>query len=365
MMDLQGSVNFARVFGAYSAHDINALYNGILADPCLGPQAKIRIMPDYHDGVGCVIGTTIADFEGIRASYIGTDIGCGVTWAVIEDTGGIDFAGIHAWLTQNCVRGKHGRSTIHPLFDMHQFGPEIMNVLEHIDERDKAQYVFQSLGTLGGGNHFIEMNRLDITHVLLAVHSGSRQFGQLICNRYSVQNDGVNGEGVLTGELLQDYLYAADVAQRYAEMNRWLLIDDIISTFGLTAVELNSTIHNYIDVKNRIARKGAISAMIGERVLIPLNMVDGSLLCVGKGNPDWNYSGPHGAGRLLSRSSAKSVLDLDEEQRAMKKLVAHSLTSSNLDEARGAYKPMADTIAYIHDAVDIIAICPPIINFKG
>ena len=231
-----------------------------------------------------------------------------------------------------------------------------------------------SIGTLGGGNHFIELDADPEGHLYLVVHSGSRNLGKQVCELY--QNEaadrlGRKGKGAdrvlayLEGDLLDDYLHDMAIVQRYADINRKAIVKELEKRVKFKIVEQFTTTHNYIDLGKMILRKGAISALEGERMLIPMNMRDGSLICTGKGNADWNYSAPHGAGRIMSRSAAKKSITLTQFEKAMKGIYSSTVNRSTLDEAPFAYKPMDEIIANIGDTAEIIKTIVPLYNFKA
>jgi len=272
-----------------------------------------------------------------------------------------------------------------------------------------SRYLERSLGTLGGGNHFIEVDRAADGTLYLIIHSGSRNLGMQVANYYQnlaidlnkgkaeffAKRDALIAEykaaGRRTeiqdalkqlhwqekettipedlcfvyGSYLEDYLHDVEICQRFARQNRELMAKILLERSGLTAIEAFHTIHNYIDTEERILRKGAIAAHKGELVLIPINMRDGSVLAVGKGNPDWNFSAPHGAGRILSRTAAKETLDIDEYRREMAGVYSTSVNEATLDEAPMAYKSLADIIDVIAESVDVIEVLKPIYNFKA
>lgn len=264
---------------------------------------------------------------------------------------------------------------------------------------------YNSIGTLGGGNHFIEANTDDDGNIFIVVHSGSRHLGLEIANYYqeaaynaltSYSKEEISAaiaamkaagrekeiQGTLKkmksknspvpkhlayveGELFEQYIHDMKIAQRFAELNRLAMMDTIIKGMGVHVAEQFTTIHNYIDVENMILRKGSVSAQAGEKLLIPINMRDGSLLCTGKGNEDWNFSAPHGAGRLMSRSAAKETFTVSEFKRQMEGIYTTSVGRSTLDECPMAYKGMEDIVDNIEPTVIIDAIIKPIYNFKA
>ena len=365
--------------------------------------ANVRIMPDAHAGVGCTIGTTMHVRDMAVPNIVGVDIGCGMLTVDIGRTA-IDLprideachivpSGPHVW------EGRRER------FDLEG--------LRCYRELKDARRLERSLGTLGGGNHFIEIDVADDGTQYLVIHSGSRNLGTQVASHYQKlaielhsgmeeffaardaliaeykatgrrseinaalrrlkrewrrkQSDVPDELCWLYGSFLDDYLHDIAICQRFARRSREVMAEVIISTCGLSDRDAFHTVHNYIDVEEMILRKGAIAAHEGELVLIPLNMRDGSVLARGRGNPDWNFSAPHGAGRLMSRSAAKEVLSLDEyrEQMSEAGIYTTSVSESTLDEAPGAYKSADDILGPISEAVDIIEVMRPIYNFKA
>ncbi len=227
---------------------------------------------------------------------------------------------------------------------------------------------------MGGGNHFIELDKDESGQLYLVVHTGSRHLGKQVCDYYqnaaadSLGRIGNRSDRVLAyleGPLFDDYLHDMGVVQRFADCNRKAIVKELEKRVKLKIAEQFTTIHNYIDLDSMILRKGAISAQAGERVLIPMNMRDGSLICIGKGNEDWNFSAPHGAGRLMSRSQAKESVTLSQYEKAMKGIFSSTVNRSTLDESPFAYKPMEEIIANIGDTADIVTEIKPLYNFKA
>lgn len=227
-----------------------------------------------------------------------------------------------------------------------------------------------SVGTLGGGNHFIEMNKNEVGEIYIVIHSGSRNLGLQVANYYQKIADErqpftEKGLSFLTGEATKSYLHDMMIAQEFAELNRHAMMYDIINYLGVYPVETFTTIHNYIDPATCILRKGAVSAKKGEKFIIPINMRDGSLICVGKGNDDWNQSAPHGAGRLMSRTKALKNLSVEEFKKQMEGIYTTSANKSTLDESPMAYKGMENIVNNIEPTANIIENIKPIWNFKA
>lgn len=361
--------------------------------------SRIRIMPDVHAGKGCTIGTTMTVTDKAVPNIVGVDIGCGM-YTVKLGKGDIDFE---------------------KLDEAAHFVPSGMNVWEGRQERfdlmklrcyrslKDTKRLERSLGTLGGGNHFIEVDRAEDGTNYLVIHSGSRNLGKQVAEIYQQlavdlnkgketyfkERDAIIREYkaagrrkeiqaaleaiswnerattmpedlcFLYGSYLEDYLADVEICQIFAKRNREKIAEVLLERTGMSGTESFHTIHNYIDTEEMILRKGAIAAHEGEKVLIPINMRDGSVLAVGKGNPEWNYSAPHGAGRIMSRKKAKENLNLDDYKQEMEGIYTTSVNEATLDEAPMAYKSLEDIIDVIKESVTVIDIMKPIYNFKA
>ena len=372
-----------------------------MCDYELTEGSEIRIMPDVHAGKGCTIGTTMTIADKACPNVVGVDIGCGMYTVKLKNKE-LDFEKID----EAC-----------------HFIPSGMNVwegrMERFDLSDLKCYralrdtkrLERSLGTLGGGNHFIEVDQANDGTYYLVIHSGSRNLGKQVAEiyqqiaidlhsgkeQYYIDRDRIieeykaagkrkEIEGELKklkkeyednallipadicwlyGKFLDDYLHDVKICQAFAKRSRERMAEIILDRTGMEAVESFHTIHNYIDTDEMILRKGAIAAHEGEKVLIPINMRDGSVIAVGRGCKDWNYSAPHGAGRIMSRSKAKDSLSMDEYKETMKGIYTTSVNESTLDEAPMAYKSLEDIIDVIRDSVDIIEVMKPVFNFKA
>ncbi len=359
IIQIQGRYNTAKVF----TDDIDSdAYAQILQmmNQVWSRNMSVRIMPDVHAGKGCTVGTTMTIEDRIVPNLVGVDIGCGVDVLVVKkDFGEIDLALLDEIVHNNIPAGAAARTKPHAFIkelDWNAF-------LAPIDiQNSKLQ-----LGSLGGGNHFIEADRDEDGDYYFVIHSGSRHLGKEICDYYQ----DIATQNKLTyieGQDLDHYLHDMELAQKYAALNRCAMLDEIKNGLGIkkiNIIEEFSTVHNYIDIKNKILRKGAISAQEGERVIIPMNMRDGSLICTGKGNPDWNFSAPHGAGRLYKRSESKELFTVEEYQNEMKGIYSTSIGQSTLDESPMAYKPMEQIIEKIQPTVKVEKIIKPIYNFKA
>lgn len=334
---------------------------------------RIAIMPDCHKGIGCCIGFTMPMNDYIIPNLVGVDIGCGMYTAIYPINYNIDLPLLDAYIKANIPSGFscNREMTCPPLLE-----EEVTNVCDLLGISNERALL--SVGSLGGGNHFIEAGYTQAGYLAVTIHSGSRNFGHLIASyfqlkakeglsRYFIKDayKGLEFLPVDTPDAL-DYFYCMGVAQRYASINRKEMMKRISEFLASPPIDTIESIHNYIG-EDRIIRKGAISAKEGERVIIPFNMRDGIALGVGKGNADYNYSAPHGAGRIMGRMEAKAKLDLDVFLEQMKSagVYTSTATSETLDEAPGAYKGMDMILTHIKDTVDITDIIKPIYNFKA
>lgn len=321
-------------------------------------RSKIRIMPDAHAGKGCMIGTTIKITDKITPNLVGVDIGCGMLTVKLCEAS-IDFQKLDNILNHVIPHGFNVNTTPNKNFSF-----DTLRRKKHVDLERAAL----SIGSLGGGNHFVEVAIGD-SGLYLVVHSGSRKLGGDVCKYYqdkACKSQPANKDlAYLTGDDFADYINDMSIVQKFASLNRQTIADKILKELNLKKRGQFETIHNYIDFKRMILRKGAVSAENGELLLIPINMQDGSLLCRGKGNEDWNYSAPHGAGRLMSRSQAKKTLNMDDFKQSMDGIFTTSVTQSTLDEAPQAYKPIEEIKATITDTVEIIETIKPLYNFKA
>ena len=363
--------------------------------------SKVRIMPDVHAGAGCTIGTTMTVVDKAVPNVVGVDIGCGMYTVKLAERD-IDFEAVDeaAHFIPSGRNTWEGRQEQFDLSELHSY--------RHLKD---TRRLVRSLGTLGGGNHFIEIDRSSDGTNYLIIHSGSRNLGKQVAEYYQrLAIDLSHGKEELFdlqenliatykaagrrneiqaalkelnrefkakrsevpadlcfvyGKYFEQYLHDVALCQRFARRNREMIAHILMKRAGLTAVDEFHTVHNYIDVDEMILRKGAIAAHKGERVLIPINMRDGSILAVGKGNPDWNYSAPHGAGRLFSRSDAKELLDMNEYRQAMEGIYTTSVNESTLDESPMAYKSLDDIVETIEPTAEIVEVLKPVYNFKA
>ncbi|HAL73609.1 MAG TPA: RNA-splicing ligase RtcB, partial [Clostridiales bacterium] len=323
------------------------------------------IMPDTHAGAGCTIGTTMTVRDQVVPNMVGVDIGCGMETVVLSGHN-MNLDQFDRLVHAAIPSGFAVRDRIHPFYK--QIDLDKLRCREAISLK-RAEL---SIGTLGGGNHFIEIDHDDAGRFYLVVHSGSRNLGKQTAEYYQGQAArqlaGLGIEKQLAyceGQLLQDYLHDMAIIQHYADLNRRAIMQELLNGFHLEVVDRWTTIHNYIDLKTMVLRKGAVSAKAGERLLIPVNMRDGSLIAIGKGNPDWNESAPHGAGRLMSRTQARRQISLSDYRESMKGIYSSTINASTLDEAAFAYKPLAEILDNIVDTVDIVQQIHPVYNFKA
>lgn len=368
MIKITGEFNEAIVFTDTIEGTAKAQVTALCNLPFL-QQSKIRMMPDLHAGKGCTVGTTMTIQDKIVPNFVGVDIGCGMICVKIDiQKAQIDFEKLDQVIRKHVPSGMNIRKKAHPNAKHLPF----KDVLAKINE-PRAR---NSVGTLGGGNHFIELNEDDDGAIYLVIHSGSRNLGKQISDAYQHiaieklatredKADLTKQTAYVDGEDMENYLHDVGIAQQYAAINRKTMAEVILSEMGWDQLEVFDTIHNYVDLEQMILRKGAISAGAGEIVIIPMNMRDGSLICKGKGNPDWNYSGPHGAGRIMSRTEAKQKISMADYKQAMENVWSSSVIQATIDEAPFAYKKMEDIVKHIGESVEILKIIRPIYNFKA
>lgn len=371
MKVIKGQHNFAKIY-TDEVEQTAVDQIEILCDQPWTKGLNIRIMPDVHAGAGCTIGTTMEVKDYIVPNLVGVDIGCGMEVAKLAPQD-IDLVKLDRFIRKKIPSGFAKRSTpgVH-----HLYGPIAGDLIkdlyagEVIGKAGGLNGVLASVGTLGGGNHFIELNKNGVGEIYIIIHSGSRNLGLQIANYYQKIADdrqpfADKDLAFLTGEACDFYLHDMEIAQEFAKLNRHAMMYDILQYLGVEPVEAFTTIHNYIEPETHILRKGAVSAKKDEKFIIPINMRDGSLICVGKGNKDWNYSAPHGAGRLMSRNEAKNNLSVDEFKKQMEGIYTTSANASTLDESPMAYKGMENIVKNIGPTADIIENIKPIYNFKA
>lgn len=366
-------------------------------------NCKVRIMPDVHAGKGCVIGFTADLGDKIIPNIVGVDIGCGMKTIQLGKVD-LDLEKLDKVIRKNIPSGRNVHQGRLNRFD------KLQELYCYRILRDTKR-IERSIGTLGGGNHFIEVD-VDIEgNKYLIIHTGSRNLGNQVAKYYqNLAIELMQGKGdiyekekmliaeykeqgkrkeiksvlkklhknfnpsplnipkdlcYLTGKYREQYLHDMSICQEYADLNRKTIASLVLDSYGISSINEFSTIHNYIDHDSNIVRKGAISAKKGELLLIPINMRDGCILGVGKGNKDWNESAPHGAGRLMSRSKAKKTLSLDEFKESMSGVYTTSVGLPTIDEAPMAYKPIEEIVDNITDTVEVLEIIKPIYNFKS
>lgn len=361
MFELSGKYATAKVFTDVVDNEAISQVINLLNQP-YAEGSQVRMMPDIHAGAGCTIGTTMLIKDRICPNLVGADIGCGVV-AVCITAKQIDPQKLDAVIRRGIPSGSAVRDKAHDL----AAGVDLTKLCcrKYID-LDCATY---DIGTLGGGNHFIEAGKDKTGKIYIVIHSGSRHLGRQIANYYQEAayrslTTYPKDLAYLEGELFEQYIHDMKIAQQYAQLNRSAMIDTIVKGMDFHIERLITTVHNYIDTENMILRKGAVSAQAGEAVLIPINMRDGILLCFGKGNEDWNFSAPHGAGRLMSRGEAKERFTVPEFERQMDGIYTTSVGRSTLDECPMAYKAMKDIVDNIRPTAWITDVIKPIYNFK-
>ena len=400
MIEIIGQFNTAKCYTG-QLEDVAREQIKAVCDTEAFKSSKIRIMPDVHAGKGCTIGTTMTVTDKIVPSMVGVDIGCGMYTVYLGnvdvDFERVDEAAHYIPSGRNVWEGRSER------FDL--------TVLRCYRDLRDTRRLERSLGTLGGGNHFIEIDVDECGGKYLVIHSGSRNLGHQVAELYqqlavdlnagkedyfvrreeiirTYKEQGRRSEiqsalkslereykakepslprdlCYLYGSFMEDYLHDVDICQKFAERNRARMAEIILERCGFTAIETFQTIHNYIDVGEMILRKGSVSAKAGEKLLIPINMRDGSLICVGKGNEDWNFSAPHGAGRLMSRTAAFGCLTMADYEREMQGIYSTCVLPDTLDESPMAYKSMDEIIENIAPTAEIVRRIKPIYNFKA
>ena len=397
-LEIKGKVNtaicYAKVVEDEAIEQIRRM-----CDHAFTEGSQIRIMPDVHSGKGCTIGTTMTIQDKAVPNIVGVDIGCGML-TINGGKGDIDFEKLDeaAHYIPSGMNVWEGRKE---KFDL--------EALRCYRELRNTKWLAKSLGTLGGGNHFIEVDEATDGTKYLIIHTGSRNLGKQVAEIYQqlavdlnkgketyfqqreeiirtykeqgrrneiqaaldeiawVKRKATIPEDLchLYGSFFEDYLHDVEICQRFAKRNREMIAEIILEKTGLTGTDAFHTIHNYIDTDEMILRKGAIATHKGEKVLIPINMRDGSVLAIGKGNPEWNYSAPHGAGRVMSRTKAKNTLTMDKYIKTMSGIYTTSVNEDTLDEAPMAYKRLEDIIDVIKESVEVIDVMKPIYNFKA
>ena len=398
MLELQGKHTAAKIFTDTLEPEAIGQITQLLDQPFV-EGSTIRIMPDCHAGAACVIGTTMTITDKVVPNIVGVDIGCGMFTARLKEKR-LELNQLDRFIHENIPSGFNTRETPHKFYADTQI--EELHCFKHIGERNASL----SLGSLGGGNHFIEVAKCDDGELYLVIHSGSRKLGLEVAKYYQEEGykrlnkssaadqkaliEQLKSEGRHTeiqkqlklldketrttiprplayveGELFDSYIHDMKIVQEYAELNRKAMMQVITRGLKLHIEDEFTTTHNYIDTENMVLRKGAVSAQKGEKLLIPLNMRDGSLICIGKGNTDWNCSAPHGAGRLMSRTEAANRITLNEFKKSMEGIFSTSVVKSTIDESPFAYKPMEAITEHIGDTAEIVKRIVPVYNFKA
>lgn len=372
-----------------------------MCDQLVISGSRIRIMPDVHAGLGCTIGTTMTVTDKVAPSLVGVDIGCGMETVMIREKN-IDFEKLDHVIRTQVPSGENVRNAPHPLTK--QIDLTKLRCLSAVNI-GRAEL---SMGTLGGENHFIEVDSDDDGFLYLVIHSGSRSLGaqtasyyrrlawqslnevsyearQELIQRYRSEGRASEIERGLKeldsqfipptdvpehfasveGKNLEHYLHDMKIVQQFALLNRRAMTQTILDGMGWTELDRFTTIHNYIDTDHKILRKGSVSAQKGEKLLIPINMRDGALICIGKGNPEWNYSAPHGAGRILSRKAAHATLSVEQFRHEMQGIFTTCVAESTLDESPMAYKGLDAIMSQIEPTAEIVKQVKPVYNFKA
>lgn len=395
MIEINGRFTNAKIF-AQTALQTAVDQIQELTDQAFMAGTKVRIMPDYHAGKGCVIGTTIQLQDRVVPNLVGIDVGCGVFVAQLDVTT-VDFAQLDAIIRTYVPSGQDIHKEVSPSRHFVEFEGKQFRASGLKDD-----YTNLSLGTLGGGNHFIELAKDEDDQHYLLIHTGSRYVGAKVANWHqkraydnlrredltekieALKQQGRHQEiqsmiqaykeqtpfvpkdlSYLEGEAFHDYIHDMKIAQQFARMNRWTIAETIAKQMDWHFTDTFDTIHNYIDTETMTLRKGAVRANKGEKLVIPMNMRDGSLICIGKGNAEWNYSAPHGAGRMFSRRAAKKALNMADFKDTMQGIWTTSVNEETLDEAPMAYKPMIEITSAIVETVDIVKVIKPVYNFKA
>ena len=372
MIELKGKVTQAVIFcDEVEPSALNQIY--VFLDSPAFKDAQVRIMPDVHTGMGAVVGMTATMTDKAIPNVIGVDIGCGVASYCLGEIRGLNFEHLDKYIRQNVPFGQKTRAkAMDEVSEMDE--PRLSKVAKRTEQ--KIDYVLKSIGTLGGGNHFIEIEIDDQKNYWLTIHTGSRNFGLKIAGHFQrlakQETKGVagvaNGLEFLMGEPREMYHEAMRVAQDFASFNREMIAKTIVNGFfreNWRKLEKVESVHNYINFEDKVIRKGAISAHRGERVIIPWNMRDGVILGEGKGCGNWNQSAPHGAGRVLGRSAARETLKMEDFKTAMEGIWSSCIHADTIDESPMAYKNPAVVAEAIVETVQIEKTLKPVYNFKA
>ena len=412
MIEVKGTYNTAKIFTDTADAATIAQVKKLMDQPSAA-GSTVRIMPDCHAGAGCVIGTTMTITDKVIPNLVGVDIGCGMLATKLKETR-IDLPKFDSISQAEVPAGMKIRSVPHSMAE--EISASELACYKKPGCKVSDEVFRKSLGTLGGGNHFWELDKDEEGSIWLVVHTGSRRSGKDVAEYYQTRAyedlnvlgekrkaeiaekleafiNQLKAEGLekeiskrlpawhasfpkaeinvpyevawCEGELFSDYIHDMKIMQEYAKLNRRIITEVILKKCKLHGVEQFETIHNYIDTDHMILRKGSVSAREGERLLIPINMRDGALICIGKGNPDWNQSAPHGAGRLMSRNEAKNSISMKDYRESMSGIYTTSVNKGTLDESPMAYKPIDEIIANIKPTAEIVSQIRPIYNFKA
>ena len=363
MITIQNTYNTAVVYADTLDSGAEGLIRALCGSP-LSAGSTIRIMPDVHAGKGCAVGTTMTILGRVAPGLVGVDIGCGMTALKVRSKR-LELQKLDKLIRETVPVGRDLRPAPHRFAEQARLSE--LRRLRH----SQAEKALRSIGTLGSGNHFIELDGSSDGAYWLIIHSGSRRLGVDVASYYQKEAFGRCPEGIpyefayAEVELMTDYLHDMAIVQEFAALNRRAIASEIVKGMKLDVEDEFSTVHNYIDLDAMILRKGAVSAQAGERLIIPLNMRDGCLICTGKGNPDWNYSAPHGAGRLMSRADSRQSFTLSQYKKEMKGIFSTCIGRDTLDESPMAYKPMERILEQISPTVEVTEHICPVYNFKA
>lgn len=412
MIEIQGKYNTAKIFTDNMDDATRSQVKNLLDQPSV-QNSVIRIMPDCHAGAGCVIGTTMTISDKVIPNLVGVDIGCGMLAFKLKEKK-IDLSKFDSVVHKEIPAGFNIRET--PLYQFKDVNVQNLRCYQKQNCKVTEDNFNCSLGTLGGGNHFIELDRDEEDNIWIVVHTGSRHTGLCVAEYYQrlayEENNNLGKkqkqllaekrkqivekltqegrqkeiskeleklksefpkETITTayevayceGDLMKDYLHDMVIMQSYAHINRIAIANILTRKNHFNVVDGFETVHNYINTADMILRKGSVSARKDEILLIPINMRDGSLICKGKGNSDWNYSAPHGAGRIMSRTEAVNSISMKDYKESMKGIFSTCINKDTIDESAFAYKPIDEIIKNIEPTVEIVSRIKPIYNFKA
>ena len=356
----------------YAIEDYARAQLQMICDHPSSEGSKIRVMPDVHPGKVGTVGLTMTVGNSILPSLVGVDIGCGMTLAKIKAKN-IEFQQLDTVIRDNVPSGCRIREKEHKYAD--RIDLEELRCYKSIN----ARKAIRSIGTLGGGNHFIEVDKDEEGNFFLIIHSGSRHLGMEVADYYlrtGQKENQMKKQGgfasyemtCLSGTLMEDYLHDLEIMQEFAKINREAMVESIVKGMKWKVEDGFTCIHNYVDFSDPsvpVLRKGAISAKDGEKVIMPINMRDGVILGTGIGNPDWNESAPHGSGRVFRRTDVDSHYTVSEFKKTMKGIYSSCISKDTLDEAPFAYRTLEDIQGVIGETVRIDKILKPVYNFKA